>query len=98
MLIFTACSKPPEACIDNGQTSVSTGQEVVFTSCSKRALSYLWTMVGPTGAPENTQAWSDQQIKVIFTIPGTYTVTLEAYSKFSWMGDVGTASQTVTVQ
>lgn len=55
-------------------------------------------MVGPTGAPENTQAWSDQQIKVSFSVPGTYTVTLEAFSKFSWMGDVGTATQTVTVQ
>lgn len=96
-LLFVACNKPPEACIDNGQTTASVGTPVSFTSCSKRALSQDWYMSGPAGAPENTMAWSDIQFTHTFTIPGTYVVTLNAYSKFSFLGDVSTTTQTVTI-
>lgn len=93
-----ACNKKPEACIDNGQTSVSVGSPVNFTSCSKRALSQDWFMEGPVGAPENSMGWSDAHFTHTFTIPGTYIVTLNAYSKFSFMGDVSSTTQTITVQ
>ncbi len=55
-------------------------------------------MSGPVGAPENTMGWSDAQFSHTFTIPGTYVVTLRAYSKFSFMGDMSEATQSVTVQ
>lgn len=55
-------------------------------------------MSGPEGAPENDMAWSDIQFTHTFTIPGTYIVTLNAYSKFSFLGDVSTTTQTITIQ
>lgn len=95
---LAACNRPPEACIDNSQTTVNAGTPVVFTSCSKRALSQDWFMSGPAGAPENTMGWSDAQFTHTFTVPGAYTVTLNAYSKFSFLGDVSTTTQTITIQ
>ncbi|MBK9191066.1 MAG: hypothetical protein IPM77_05840 [Crocinitomicaceae bacterium] len=95
---LAACNKAPEACIDNGQTTVTTGTPVNFTSCSKHTMSQEWFMSGPVGAPENTMGWSDAQFSHTFTIPGTYVVTLRAYSKFSFMGDMSEATQSVTVQ
>lgn len=98
VLVAASCAKQPEACIDKGQTTVNTGTPVTFTSCSKHTLSQDWFMQGPAGAPENTMGWSDAQFTHTFTVTGTYTVTLNAYSKFSFQGDVNTATQTVTVQ
>jgi hypothetical protein len=95
---LTACNKPPEACIDNGQQTATVGSPVNFTSCSKRTLSQDWFMSGPPGAPENTMGWSDAHFTHTFTVAGTYTVTLNAYSKFSFMGDVSTTTQTITIQ
>lgn len=69
-----------------------------FTSCSKHTLSQDWFMSGPAGAPENTMGWSDAHFTHTFTMAGTYVVTLNAYSKFSFMGDVSTTTQTITIQ
>jgi plastocyanin len=96
-ILFLACNRPPEACIDNAQTSVAAGTPVTFTSCSKRTLSQDWYIDGPVGAPEDTMAWSDAQFTHTFTVPGSYTVTLNAYSKFSFLGDVSTTTQSVTI-
>ncbi|MBI3136807.1 MAG: hypothetical protein HYZ14_19185 [Bacteroidetes bacterium] len=98
LLWLVACNKPPEACIDNGQTTASVGSPVSFVSCSKHTLSQDWFMSGPAGAPENTMGWSDAQFTHTFTVTGTYVVTLNAYSKFSFLGDVSTTTQTITIQ
>jgi len=55
-------------------------------------------MSGPAGAPENTMGWSDAQFTHTFTVTGTYIVTLKAYSKFSFMGEMSETTQTITVQ
>jgi hypothetical protein len=98
VVLMSACNKAPEACIDNGQTSVSTGTPVNFASCSKHTMSQEWFMSGPAGAPENTMGWSDAQFTHTFTVTGTYIVTLKAYSKFSFMGEMSETTQTITVQ
>jgi len=95
---LTACNKPPEACIETDMETASVGAPVTFSSCSKRALSQDWFMTGPAGAPENTMGWSDASFTHSFTVAGTYEIRLNAYSKFSFMGDVNTATQSFTVQ
>ena len=96
-LLF-GCNKPPKACIEIDQPTASVGTTVTFTSCSKKALSFEWFMSGPAGAPENTKGWSDEVITNVFTVPGTYTVTLTAYKKFSFLGESATAEATLTIQ
>lgn len=96
--MFYSCNKPPEACIEVDNTTVTIGAPITFTSCSKRALSQDWFMEGPDGAPENEMGWSDAQFTHSFTVSGTYTVILNAYSKFSFLGDVHSATTTITVQ
>jgi len=98
VLGFVGCNKPPKACIEMDQTTVGVGVPVTFTSCSKRALSYEWFMDGPPPAPENSQGWSDPQIIHSFSVAGTYTITLNVYSKFGFAGDKATATATLVVQ
>lgn len=97
-LTLLACNRPPKACIENEQTTATVGTPITFTSCSKRTLSQDWFISGPTGAPENSMAWSDPQFTHAFSIPGTYIVTLNAYSKFSFLGEVSTETQEITIQ
>lgn len=97
-LILFSCNKPPEACIQVDQDVVAVGTPVTLTSCSERALSYIWSMQGPVGAPENNIQWSEEVVTRSFSVPGTYTVTLEAYKKYSWIGDMASATTTITVQ
>lgn len=97
ILSLSACKKEPVACIEVDNTSISVGTPVTFTSCSENALSFEWYMDGPTGAPENSQGWSDPQIIHSFTVPGTYTVTLNAYDDFSFLGEVSTAKITMNI-
>lgn len=54
-------------------------------------------MQGPGGAPENNLMWSEEVIEITFSVAGTYTVNLEAYEKFSWLGQMGSTSTTITV-
>jgi hypothetical protein len=96
--ILVGCNKPPTACIEIDQTTVTPGTTVTLTSCSKKALSYEWFMSGPAGAPENTKGWSDEVITNAFTVPGTYTVSLTAYKRYSFLGESSTAEATITVQ
>ena len=94
---LTACNRPPEACIQTDMESAAVGTPVTFTSCSKRALSQDWFMTGPDSAAENSMGWSDASFTHTFTMPGTYEVRLNAYSKFSFMGDVRSTTQSFTV-
>ena len=80
------------------QTTVSVGTPVTFTSCSKRALSYEWFMAGPASAPENSIGWSDEVITHSFSVSGTYTITLNVYNKFGYIGDKATTTATLVVQ
>lgn len=96
--LMLSCNKPPTACIEVDQTTVSVGTTVTLKSCSKKALSYEWFMSGPAGAPENTKGWSDELITNTFTVAGNYTVTLTAYKRYSFLGESSTAETTITVQ
>ena len=98
-LTFGGCNKPPKPCMEIDQTTVSVGVPVTFTSyCSKRGLSYEWFMDGPPTAPENALGWSDELIIHAFTVPGTYTITLNVYSKFGYIGEMATTTETLVVQ
>lgn len=78
-------------------TTVSTGQDVTFKTCSENALSYDWYFVGPVGAPENSMGNSEMEFTHQFTVPGTYEVYHVAFEKFSSLGNADTTSQTITV-
>ncbi len=97
MLFGVSCKKDPNACIEVGETSVSTGVPVSFTSCSENALSYEWYIEGPSGAPENSMGWSDEGFSNTFTITGTYIITLHAYEDFSFDGQVSTAESSIVI-
>lgn len=77
--------------------SVSVGQQVEFTSCSKKALSYEWFITGPAAAPENNLGWSDTYFTNTFSVTGTYTVTLTAYENFSFLGRTAIVEETIVV-
>lgn len=100
LLLFAmfSCNKPPEACIEIDNTSPTTGTPVRFSaSCSKRSLSYIWEIDGPASAPENTMFWGEEVFDWTFSVPGTYTVSLEVYEKFSWNGEMGSTTTQITV-
>jgi hypothetical protein len=97
VLLFVGCGKPPEACMELSSNNVVAGAAIEFTSCSKRALSFEWFIAGPEGAPENEIGWSNPEFSHAFTVPGAYTVTLNAYHDFSFMGDVSTIQENFTV-
>ncbi len=97
VLTLTGCKKAPIACLELSQSQITVGETIEFSSCSENALSYEWFIVGPEGAPENDKGWSDPMFMNTFTVPGAYTVTLNAYSKFSFLGDVSTAKESFNV-
>jgi hypothetical protein len=92
-----SCNKSPEACIELESASTSVGKSTTFVSCSENALSYEWFMQGPEGAPENTLGWSDEKFEHVFTVPGSYEITLNAYYKFSFLGEKSTTKATLSV-
>jgi PKD repeat protein len=96
-MTLSSCDKSPVACISMDQASVSVGTPIQFTSCSEKSLSYVWSFEGPAGAPENSLQWAETTFSRAFTISGTYTVTLTAYQKYSWVGESSVATETVTI-
>jgi hypothetical protein len=96
--LLAGCNRPPKPCFEMDADVVSIGTPVTFTSCSKRTLSYEWFMDGPAGAPENAMGWSDPQIIHAFSVAGTYTITLNCYSKFSFLGEMRSTTGMLTVQ
>jgi hypothetical protein len=54
-------------------------------------------MNGPEGAPENNMGWSDPSFSHSFSVPGSYTITLNAYYDFSFMGEMSTIQETISV-
>ena len=97
VLVSLGCKKVPEACMELSANSVSTGTPLEFSSCSKKALSFEWFMSGPEGAPENNMGWSDPNFSHSFSVPGSYTITLNAYYDFSFMGEMSTVQETISV-
>lgn len=93
-----SCSKPPEACIISDNSSTTVGTAVTLSaSCSKRALSYIWSFEGPVDSNLNNVERSEEEITVAFDVAGSYTITLEAYEKFSWLGQMGSTTTSVSV-
>ena len=79
------------------QTTVPSGTPLEFVSCSEHVLSYEWLIEGPDTAPENEMGWSDPAFSRAFTVPGSYTVTLNAFTEFSFLGEKVTTEQTFVV-
>lgn len=97
-IILQSCNKPPKACIEVDKNSVAIGEVITFNAaCSKKALSYIWTIEGPVGASENSIQWSDETFTRAFSTSGEYVVKLTAYKKFSWLGESASASTNVSV-
>jgi hypothetical protein len=94
---LASCNKPTTACIELSQNSVTTGTEMTFTSCSEKALSFTWYFTGPAGAPENDIGWSEPIFLNSFSVPGTYTVELTAFERYSFVGDQSITTATFTV-
>jgi len=94
---FVTCNRPPKPCIEMDNNSIAVGSPITFTSCSKRALSFEWFISGPEGAPENFMGWSDPSFSKSFSIPGAYTVTLHAYSRYSFLGQKATETASFNV-
>lgn len=77
LILFTNCSKTPEACFtyDKGSTDIKVNEEVHFSaSCSKNADTYEWNF--GDGSASSTASGSD--VKHKYTTAGTYTVKLAA--------------------
>ncbi|WP_066755932.1 PKD domain-containing protein [Crocinitomix algicola] len=96
-LLFLSCDKTTEACMELSETTTSVDKDIEFTSCSENALSLEWYIEGPEEAVENELGWSDPKFTHAFSMPGSYTITLHAYSDFSFAGDKSTVTQSVTV-
>ncbi len=97
IIALFSCKKEPVACMELSSENVAVGQEVTFTTCSEKALSYDWYFTGPVGAPENDTAFSDITFSLAFSMPGTYTVTHVAFEKFSFLGESDTTTKVITV-
>ena len=97
-LMVCSCNKAPEACVEIDKTTASAGEPISFSSCSKRSLSFIWSFEGPISAPENSIGSSDEVVNIAFSVPGTYTVTLEVFKKYSFQGESATASTNFTIQ
>ncbi len=89
--------KPVTACIELSSASISAGSSIDFTSCSENEWSYLWSIAGPATAAENDKGWSDRIFSNTFDTPGDYTVTLKAYSDFSFLGESKTTTTSFKV-
>jgi len=96
-LTLSSCKKEIVACVELDTNSTSAGSPIVFTSCSENSLSYIWNFSGPVGAPENNMQRSEPKFDMSFTVPGTYTVELIAYKRYSWIGDQSTTTATFTI-
>lgn len=97
LFMIASCSNPPKACIAMDQESIAVGTQVTFSSCSEKALSYVWTITGPVGATENSIQWAEESFTRAFALQGDYVVELTVYKKYSWGGqsDVTTGYFTV---
>lgn len=97
LVVLSSCKKEPVPCIEIDTEAASVSSAVTFTSCSEKTLSQEWFMAGPENAPENSIGWSDIQFTHTFTIPGSYTITLNAYDNFSFLGEMKTTTKTIQV-
>ncbi|MFK8037847.1 MAG: hypothetical protein AB8B74_06125 [Crocinitomicaceae bacterium] len=101
VLILSAIScgktKPVTACIELDKVSISSGEDITFTSCSENEWSYIWEILGPDSAAENSLMWNDKVFTRTLETPGSYTVKLTTYSDFSFLGDAASESSSFTV-
>ena len=97
-LVLFSCNKPPEACITTSNESPAVGTEVELSAtCSEKAKSYIWSFEGPSSSIYNNIQRSEQVIMIAFDTAGTYTVTLDVFKEFSWLGESASTQTTLTV-
>ena len=93
-LLLFSCNKPPLACMELSTNNASVGSVVEFTSCSEHALSYEWFIE----SSDTLFGRSDQFFTHAFTTAGTYTITLNAYSDFSFVGETSSTTETLVIE
>lgn len=95
---LTSCIKEPTACFETSTSTVEIFQPVKLNNCSENAESYEWSIEETSvslfsfGSVKETSAESPSQV---WNYPGTYDVSLTAYSKKEKKKDE--VSETVTV-
>jgi PKD repeat protein len=73
-ITFSSCQKEPEACFTPSSSSVETGTSVAFLNCTDNGDSYLWNFGDNSSSNLETPSHA-------YNSPGTYLVSLTAYSK-----------------
>ncbi|OFY21260.1 MAG: hypothetical protein A2W98_14865 [Bacteroidetes bacterium GWF2_33_38] len=76
-IFITSCIKKPEACIEASNDNPSLGETVSFTDCSTNAEDFELDF----GDGSNKVDKSDDIMTHVYETPGTFTVSLTAYSK-----------------
>jgi hypothetical protein len=74
MLLWSACTKQPDACFTISSSNALVGQPVNFTSCAEDANSVVWDFGDGTTAEGNSTNHS-------YSRGGVYQVEMKAYSK-----------------
>lgn len=82
---LSSCIKEPVACIQTSSNNVELWEDVTFTSCSEDAESLVWEVDNAIdffsffgGA---TTEYTTESATQNWSVPGTYGVSLTAYSK-----------------
>lgn len=73
-VLFIGCKKSPTACFTPTATTIMEGESITFDNCSTDGITYLWTV-------SDGQEFTTEDLTIEFPNSGTYTVTLEAFSK-----------------
>jgi PKD repeat protein len=73
-ITFSSCQKEPEACFTPSSSSVETGTSVAFLNCTDDGDSYLWNFGDNSSSNLETPSH-------VYNSPGTYLVSLTAFSK-----------------
>ena len=95
---ITSCEKAVVACLETSSQSAAVGEEITLSSqCSEHALSFLWSFQGPAGASANTIQRSEDLFQFSFDTAGSYTVRLEAFRNYSWVGDTDSTFTTIVI-
>jgi len=86
IVFFSSCKKEPEACFTFSPTDAVVDEPVNFTDCSENADDYAWDFGdGESGTSANPSH--------IYTVPGTYTITLNVENK----GGTNSITREITV-
>jgi PKD repeat protein len=73
-VLLSACQKTPVSCISADKKTAGINETINFSSCSENGVKYVWDFGDGSAAAGETASHA-------YSAPGTYLVTLTAYSK-----------------